>query len=113
MACEPAELLAEVAPRIYERPAVPKRVTVLEVMPVTAIGKIYKPALRLRAIEVGLQELLGPLAGGVPVVVQAREQGTGAQAEVHLACARDVILEQRLRDALAAIAVRTDFVFTG
>ncbi|RYY65567.1 MAG: acyl-CoA synthase, partial [Comamonadaceae bacterium] len=51
-----AGLLAEVMPTVYERPAVPKRVVVLEAMPTTAVGKIYKPALRLRAIELKLQE---------------------------------------------------------
>jgi fatty-acyl-CoA synthase len=49
-----ARLLAEVAPSVYERPAVPKRLTVLEAMPMTAVGKIFKPALRLKAIEVKL-----------------------------------------------------------
>jgi fatty-acyl-CoA synthase len=49
-------LLRFVQPLIPERPAVPKAVTVLDAMPVTAIGKIYKPALRLQAIESALRE---------------------------------------------------------
>ncbi|HSV46923.1 MAG TPA: acyl-CoA synthetase [Ramlibacter sp.] len=110
-ACDARTLLAQVAPQVYERPATPKRVTVIEAMPLTAVGKIYKPALRLRAIEVKLAELLSPLAGDVALAVQASEQGAAALAEVRLSCAADALLEQRLRDALAAIAVRTEFIF--
>ena len=51
-------LLAAVTPHIPERPAVPKRVTLIDSMPMTAIGKIYKPALRLRAVEQALRERL-------------------------------------------------------
>ncbi|WP_179106973.1 AMP-binding protein [Variovorax sp. KK3] len=36
---------------IPERPAYPKAVFVLDALPLTAIGKLFKPALRLRAIE--------------------------------------------------------------
>ena len=49
-----------VARTVYERPAVPKRVTIIDAMPMpmTAIGKIFKPALRLKAMEVKLAEML-------------------------------------------------------
>ncbi len=36
---------------ITERAAIPKRVHIIDPMPVTAVGKIFKPALRHRAIE--------------------------------------------------------------
>lgn len=54
-----AELLRFVEPLIPERPAMPKAITVLETMPLTAIGKIYKPALRLRAIESAISDRVG------------------------------------------------------
>ena len=41
-----AELLAFVAARVDEPPARPKRVTIIEHMPMTNVGKIYKPELR-------------------------------------------------------------------
>lgn len=103
---EPETLLAEVAPRVYERPAVPKRVVVLDALPVTAVGKVYKPALRLRATELKLQEVFAPIA---PVQVAAREKGAGCIAEV--AVQGDPRLERSLRDALGAIAVETTFSF--
>ncbi len=37
--------------RISERPAYPRRIECMPAIPMTAIGKVYKPALRLRATE--------------------------------------------------------------
>jgi fatty-acyl-CoA synthase len=104
-------LLGEVAPHVYERPAVPKRVVVLEALPTTAVGKVYKPALRAQAIEVKLREVFAAAAPGVPVEVSVREQGGGFVAEAAVRAAADPQLEQRLRDALGAIAVATRFRF--
>ena len=109
MSCDPATLLAEVVPHVYERPAAPKRVTIIEVMPVTAIGKIYKPALRLRAIEVKLAEMLADIAGAT---VRGEERGGSLSAVVAIASTRDDALERRLRERLAAIAVPVEFVFS-
>lgn len=41
-----------------ERPAVPKWVEIIDGLPLTAVGKIYKPALVARAIELTLRQLL-------------------------------------------------------
>jgi fatty-acyl-CoA synthase len=102
-----AALLAEVAPQVYERPAAPKRVTVIDAMPMTAIGKIYKPALRLRAIEVKLTEMLAEAgAAGPGVTVQAVEQGGTLSAVVTLP---DAAREPQLRERLAALAVPVVF----
>jgi len=110
---DPAALLAEVAPHVYERPAVPRRVVVLEALPLTAVGKVYKPALRLQAIELKLQEVLAAAAPGVALQVSAREQGAAAVAQVRVAAPRDPALERALRGALGAIAVETVFSFSG
>lgn len=45
------ELLAFVSARVDEPPARPKRVTILETMPMTNVGKIYKPDLRVMAAD--------------------------------------------------------------
>jgi fatty-acyl-CoA synthase len=105
-------VLGEVASHVYERPAVPRRVVVLDALPVTAVGKVYKPALRVRAAEIKLQEVLAAAAPGVSLRVAAQEKGGGCAAEVMVGAARDAALEQRLRDALGAIAVETVFHFT-
>ena len=53
-----AELLAFAATRIPERAAMPKRIACLPELPLTAIGKVYKPALRLQAAERVVRERL-------------------------------------------------------
>lgn len=105
-------LLREVAPAVYERPAVPKRVVVVEALPLTAIGKVFKPALRLRAIELKLSDLARELAPGRAAQVQAREEGGRQRATVTFAGAPDDVLADRLQAALAAIAVPTDVRFS-
>ena len=104
-------VLQEVAGQVYERPAVPKRVVVLDALPLTAVGKIYKPALRVQATELKLREVLAAAAPGVTIEVNAREKGAGCVAEVRVDAPRDPALEQRLREALGAIAVETVFRF--
>jgi fatty-acyl-CoA synthase len=108
----PQALLGEVAPHVYERPAVPRRVVVLPALPTTAVGKVYKPALRAQAIELKLREVFAAVAAGVPVEVRVSEQGGGFVAEAAIDAAADAQLEQRLRDALGAIAVPTRFRFS-
>jgi fatty-acyl-CoA synthase len=110
---EPEELLAAVAPTVYERPAVPKRVVVLDTLPLTAIGKVYKPALRLSAIELKLREVLAAAAPGAGLCVTVREQGASPVASIEIASAEDAALQARLLNALGAIAVPVEFRFTG
>ena len=104
-------LLREVTPQVYERPAVPKRVVIVDALPLTAIGKVFKPALRLRAIELRLADLARELAPDRAVQVQAVEEGGRQVARVHFAGAEDAALADRLQAALAAIAVPTTVGF--
>jgi fatty-acyl-CoA synthase len=53
-----AELLAFTAERVDEAPAKPKSITILERMPVTNVGKIYKPELRTLATAAVVQGLI-------------------------------------------------------
>ncbi|MGV3728934.1 AMP-binding protein [Hydrogenophaga sp.] len=104
-------LLAAVAPQVYERPAVPKRVVLLEALPMTAIGKVFKPELRLRAIEIKLAESLREWAPGVSARVQALEQGGRQTAVITVAGPQDDALRERLQHGLAAMAVQTELRF--
>ncbi len=67
--CTADELLTFARLRISERPAFPKRIDVLETLPMTAIGKVYKVALRLRAMERVFSERIAAagLAGRIHV----------------------------------------------
>jgi fatty-acyl-CoA synthase len=52
------QLLAFVSPRVGEPAARPKSICVLGEMPVTPVGKIYKPALRVLATRRAIEETL-------------------------------------------------------
>ena len=60
-----AELLAFAAARIPERAAVPKRIHLADELPLTAIGKIFKPALHKQEIS----RVFGARLAGVPGLV--------------------------------------------
>ena len=80
-----AEILAFVAPLIAERPAVPKRVHILPALPQTALGKVFKPALRLQSIERVFGEALAPLREeGVSVSVTGQQSAAGLSAHIAL-----------------------------
>ena len=71
------ELLAFAAARVHERPAAPKRITVLTALPLTAIGKVYKPALRLQATLRVLQARLEAAHLAERLTVQGQESSRG------------------------------------
>ena len=106
---DPQLLLAQVAPRVYERPAVPKRVTVLPALPMTAIGKLYKPALRLLAIETRLREAFADW--DVPVQVRADDRAGTLVAVLTLACPDSTEHRRQVQQRLGAMSVRTELVF--
>jgi fatty-acyl-CoA synthase len=70
-----AALLAFAAPHIAERAAIPKRITLLPALPLTAIGKVYKPALRLQAAERVIGERLARAGLAARVAVQGEDRG--------------------------------------
>ena len=104
-------LLAEVATTVYERPAVPKRLVLMDALPLTAIGKVYKPALRMRATELRLREILSGVIGPRLREVRAVERGS-IVAVVSVEGPVDASLERRCREALGAIAVPLEFTRT-
>lgn len=105
-----AQLLAEVAPHVYERPAMPKRVTVLPALPLTAIGKVYKPGLRLAAIETKLAEVLAPLA--LPLQVRGEDRGGKLVAMLRFNCADSPAVRAQVQERLAAMSVTCEMVFS-
>lgn len=81
----PDEILSSVSPNIFERAAIPKRITVLDALPTTAIGKIFKPALRILAVENAYTDALnarGDWCSRFEVHVD-QEQG-GMKAQIHI-----------------------------
>jgi len=77
-------LLSFASERIAERPACPKRITLLPAIPVTAVGKVYKPRLRGLAHEHALSERLARagLRDQVGVAVEESPRGLCARFAV-------------------------------
>lgn len=53
-----SELIEHCKAEISERAAVPKRIEFIDAMPLTAVGKIFRPTLRLTISEMVVEELL-------------------------------------------------------
>jgi fatty-acyl-CoA synthase len=64
---------------IPERPAFPKRVEILEALPLTAIGKVYKPALKAKAIEWAINERLQRLGLASALIAHVPDGGPAPQ----------------------------------
>jgi fatty-acyl-CoA synthase len=80
------ELLAFAREHVAERAAVPRAIRVVEALPLTPVGKIYKPALKQREIADALAQALRE--GGVDAEqVSVRENGS-----------LGVVVDVRLRD---------------
>jgi fatty-acyl-CoA synthase len=84
------ELQAWAAKHVAERAAVPKSVTILDALPVTAVGKPYKLGLRADAARTAIEEALAGTVGvhvvdagvddGSIVVTVTVDSGVGADA---------------------------------
>ena len=106
-----AELLAFTAERVDEAPAKPKHVYLIEQMPVTNVGKIYKPELRAQAAGHTARELIAALCQALPPDQRPRVASTEASGvAVHLPPGAPAALAERLQAALAPLPVKTRVV---
>lgn len=87
---------------IPERPAYPKAVFVLDSLPVTAIGKLFKPDLRALAVRWVVNERIARsgLAGQVQADVAVEPQGLLVRLQA------DAALHPRVRALMAPFALR-------
>ncbi len=110
----PDEILEYAREHILERAAVPKEVYVIQEMPVTPVGKIFKPKLRWDATRRAYEEALAPLAGMVESLrVEVGPHpihGTMARVLVSGADDRDAV-EKAIYDALKDFTVRYEVVW--
>ena len=67
-------LQAFLAERIEDPIALPKQIEVIEEMPVTPVGKIFKPALRRRAIHTVVSRVLADFEPALEVVVDENQR---------------------------------------
>lgn len=101
-----AELMDHARKHIHERAAIPKHIEVLPELPKTAVGKIFKPDLRKRAIMRVLDATLAEagLAAHVIGVVEDRKRGLVAQV-----AARGTVDEAALAHKLGEFTVPWDW----
>jgi len=81
MSASESELMAHCQQEITERAAIPRAVRIIEALPLTAVGKIFKPALRLDAVQRCVRSVAAQLDGAHAVDVEVRDAG-GAIAVV-------------------------------
>jgi fatty-acyl-CoA synthase len=107
------ELLDFTAERVDEAPAKPKRITILERMPVTNVGKIYKPELRTLATGAVVQALVDQVYG-----VKAMRPRVTAQGDLPVSvslerdgdCDDDADLHRELQALIAALPVKVQVI---
>ena len=93
-----------------QRPAWPKQIHIIDAIPLTSVGKIYKPQLRCDAAQRQVSALLNAQPGLEGVRVSVREGGRrGLQVQVSLppaAHGRQAAVEQLLAGFLFEAQVR-------
>lgn len=93
-AVQESELLRFAREHIAERAAIPKAIRIVSAMPLTGVGKIYKPELKLRETEDALAQALR-CAGVACVSVKARiDPSRGTRVEIVLEAGADRIQAQ-------------------
>ena len=108
-----AELLAFTAERVDEAVARPRWVQVLETMPVTNVGKIYKPELRQRAachtVQALVDDVCATEAPGQPRP-EVQPEGDNAVRVAVAPGAQADALAARLREVLAPLPIAVRIV---
>lgn len=103
-----AELIAHAAAHVAEPPAVPKDVWIIDAIPVTAVGKTFKPALRHDAIRRTFEARLASIDPAIRVEVVADDR-YGQLARI-LVPALDDTRQSAIAATLAPFAVRHEIV---
>ena len=111
------ELVAYCRETITERAAVPKEVRVIETMPLSAVGKIFKPALRhdatRRVYRAALEPLAARVAGLEVEVGEHPRHGTLARIVVRPGEASEEQVEEEVGRLLGRFAVHFDLELEG
>ena len=107
-------LLRFAADRIPERAAVPKQVRIVSELPLTAVGKVFKPALRKQAARDGYLDALGGMIGAYNMTMTVDD--TSGETIILLTCTNlSVTLHEGVRrfveDALKTFTFRHELTF--
>ncbi|MFN8440333.1 MAG: acyl-CoA synthetase [Caldilineaceae bacterium] len=96
---------------IGERAAVPKEIVILEKLPLTAVGKLFKPTLIFEQVEKVFREELAQLTGvdKCDILVEG-DKRLGTVAKVSVTCAAGIdkaALEAKIKDVLGRYTVKS------
>jgi len=110
-----AELQRFIAERINEPPARPRHLFVLDMIPVTGVGKVYKPALRDMALIYKLRMEIADLGQPVEIVdIEPANDSSEAVVTLRLADAADAPpWASKLTAALATLPVKVRLAWVG
>ncbi|MEN2990314.1 AMP-binding protein [Tistrella sp. BH-R2-4] len=99
-----ADLPAFIDARIFEAPARPRRIEQIDDMPLTPVGKIFKPRLRELAAEHAARAIIATAAPDAGATVQAVTDGTrGLHLRLDLPPGIDADSADRIRAALGEL----------
>ncbi|MBW2367656.1 MAG: acyl-CoA synthetase [Deltaproteobacteria bacterium] len=110
----PEELTAFARQHIPERPATPKEVFILQEMPLTAVGKIFKPSLRYDAIKRTLAAALSTLwEGDLSISIEVDSHDVhGTLASITITSVKDrALLKEKIDRILVGFAVKYNITF--
>ena len=94
------------AQHIPERPALPKRVLILDKIPTTPVGKIYKPALRALAAQEKITALICSLDLPEAIVVDCAAEPRGIVARLKIPSALNSDQRTALDQALTGLPLQ-------
>lgn len=105
---EPAELLELCKNNVQERAAVPIEIHVIPALPMTAVGKINKPALRVNILRRVAEEVAGGVIDGSGTVsVRVDESGRRPCAVITARVRDPATVEGKLKDAFTTFEFQT------
>lgn len=105
----PAELIALCREKVQERAAVPSDIFVIPALPMTAVGKINKPALRVDAMRRVATEVATAVIGGqVDVAVDETGRRPKVILKANVATEQIAATRKRLEDAFRTFEFLTD-----
>ena len=102
-------------PHIGERAAVPVRIEIMDALPTTAVGKLFKPKLVWRAAEHALTEILRKTLGEVADIEVAvgPDETLGRRATIRIHCAAGQNtgdIRTAATQAVSGFAIHSDLV---
>jgi len=100
----PEQLLEFMNEHVPERAAVPKRIDIIDEMPLTAVGKLYKPELACREITLVIKQSLSniPQAQHASIVtIPDKKRGNAATISIAGSAGEQVTIETEIKERLA------------